>query len=51
MPRTSNILGFASYTPKETKIFTSDQLFDEMCMKLGGVAAENVIFNKTSSGK
>ena len=50
VPRTSNILGFAQYTPQETKIYSSDQLFDQMCMKLGGLAAENVIFRKTSSG-
>ena len=43
-------LGAAWYLPEERSITTKDQLLDEMCSALGGRAAEEVIFNKVSSG-
>ncbi|XP_065077412.1 paraplegin [Ochlerotatus camptorhynchus] len=50
VPRTSLALGFAQYTPKEQKLYSKDQLFDKMCMALGGRAAENITFNRITTG-
>ncbi|XP_063705579.1 paraplegin [Culicoides brevitarsis] len=50
VPRTSLALGFAQYTPKDQKLFTKEQLFDKMCMALGGRAAEALTFNKITTG-
>lgn len=43
-------LGAAWYLPEERSITTKDQLLDEMCSALGGRAAEEIIFNRVSSG-
>jgi cell division protease FtsH len=43
-------LGAAWYLPEERQITTYDQMFDEMTATLGGRAAEEVIFNKVSTG-
>ncbi len=43
-------LGAAWYLPEERQITTYDQMFDEMTAALGGRAAEQVIFNKVSTG-
>lgn len=37
-------LSFVQYLPKEQYLFTQDQLFDRMCMMLGGRVAEQVFF-------
>lgn len=50
VPRTSLALGFAQYTPAEQKLFTKEQLFDKMCMVLGGRAAENLMFSRITTG-
>nr|CAD2182086.1 unnamed protein product [Meloidogyne enterolobii] len=50
IPRTSAALGFAQYSPKDRKLFTKEELFDRMCMMLGGRVAENVIFGKITTG-
>ncbi|XP_052873650.1 paraplegin [Anopheles cruzii] len=50
VPRTSLALGFAQYTPKEQKLYSREQLFDKMCMALGGRAAESLIFNRITTG-
>lgn len=50
VPRTSLALGFAQYTPSEQKLFNKEQLFDKMCMVLGGRAAENLMFSKITTG-
>jgi AFG3 family protein len=50
VPRGIGTLGFAQYLPKEEYITRTEQLLDRMCMALGGRAAENVIFNKISTG-
>lgn len=50
VPRTSLALGFAQYTPSEQQLYTKEQLFDKMCMTLGGRAAENLIFNSITTG-
>jgi len=43
-------LGAAWYLPEERQITTFEQMFDEMIATLGGRAAEQVIFNKVSTG-
>ncbi len=35
-------LGYAQYLPKEQYLYTREQLFDRMCMMLGGRVAEHV---------
>ncbi len=50
VPRTSLALGFAQYTPKEQKLYSTEQLFDKMCMALGGRAAENITFSSITTG-
>jgi cell division protease FtsH len=43
-------LGAAWYLPEERQITTREQLVDEMCATLGGRAAEQIIFDKISTG-
>ena len=43
-------LGAAWYLPEERSITTKEQMIDEMCATLGGRAAEELTFNKISSG-
>jgi AFG3 family protein len=50
VPRGVAALGYAQYLPKEQFIYQEDQLIDEMCMALGGRAAEQIIFGKMSTG-
>lgn len=50
VPRTSLALGFAQYTPTEHKLHSKEQLFDKMCMVLGGRAAENLMFSRITTG-
>lgn len=50
VPRTSLALGFAQYTPSEQKLYSKEELFGKMCMALGGRAAENLTFNRITTG-
>lgn len=50
VPRGVAALGYAQYLPKEQFLYTTEQLMDEMCMTLGGRAAEEIIFGKVSTG-
>ena len=50
VPRGIAALGYAQYLPKEQFLHQTDQLIDEMCMALGGRAAEDIIFGKISTG-
>ena len=43
-------LGAAWYLPDERQITRSEQILDEMCATLGGRAAEEIIYNKISTG-
>jgi ATP-dependent Zn protease len=36
LPRTSQALGFAQYTPTDKKLYSPEELMDRMCMALGG---------------
>lgn len=50
VPRGIAALGYAQYLPKEQFLYQTEQLMDEMCMTLGGRAAEEIIFGKISTG-
>ncbi|HEY8402652.1 MAG TPA: ATP-dependent zinc metalloprotease FtsH, partial [Cytophagaceae bacterium] len=50
VPRGVAALGYAQYLPKEQFLYTTEQLIDEMCMTLGGRAAEELIFGRISTG-
>ncbi|KAG1934097.1 AFG3-like protein 1 [Pimephales promelas] len=43
-------LGYAQYLPKEQFLYTREQLFDRMCMMLGGRVAEQVFFGRITTG-
>ena len=43
-------LGAAWYLPDERQITRVEQMLDEMCATLGGRAAEEIMFNKISTG-
>ena len=43
-------LGAAWYLPDERQITRAEQMLDEMCATLGGRAAEEIIYNKISTG-
>ncbi len=43
-------LGAAWYLPEERQITTYEQIFDEITSALGGRAAEDIIFNRISTG-
>ena len=50
VPRGVAALGYAQYTPKEQYLYNTDQLFDQICMTLGGRASESLHFKKISTG-
>jgi AFG3 family protein len=50
VPRGVAALGYAQYTPKEQYLYNTDQLFDQICMTLGGRASEDIFFQKISTG-
>lgn len=50
VPRGIAALGYAQYLPKEQFLYQTEQLMDEMCMTLGGRAAEQLVFEKISTG-
>ncbi|WP_317235770.1 ATP-dependent zinc metalloprotease FtsH [Niabella hibiscisoli] len=50
VPRGTAALGFAQYLPKEKYLTLTEELEDDMCMTLGGRAAEQVFFGKISTG-
>ena len=43
-------LGYAQYLPQEQHLYTTEQLFDRMCMALGGRASEQIFFNRITTG-
>ncbi|MBP6050171.1 MAG: ATP-dependent zinc metalloprotease FtsH, partial [Chitinophagales bacterium] len=50
IPRGIAALGYAQYLPKEQYLYRTEQLLDEICMTLGGRAAEEIVFGKISTG-
>lgn len=49
-PRTNAALGFSQMLPRDQYLFTKEQLFERMCMALGGRAAEAISFSRVTSG-
>lgn len=43
-------LGYAQYLPKDQYLLTKEQLFDRMCMTLGGRVSEELFFNRITTG-
>jgi len=43
-------LGAAWYLPEERQLTTTEQMLDEICAAMGGRAAEEVFFNRISTG-
>ncbi|XP_049578746.1 mitochondrial inner membrane m-AAA protease component AFG3L1 [Syngnathus scovelli] len=43
-------LGYAQYLPREQYLYSREQLFDRMCMMLGGRVAESVFFGRITTG-
>jgi len=43
-------LGYAQYLPKEQYLYSTEQLYDRMCMTLGGRASEQIFFNRITTG-
>lgn len=43
-------LGFAQYIPHEKYLLTKEQLFDKMCMTLGGRVSEELFFGRITTG-
>ena len=50
VPRGSAALGYAQYLPKDQSLHSEPQLFDQMCMTLGGRAAEQIVFGSITTG-
>ncbi len=50
VPRGVAALGYAQYLPKEQFLYQTEQMIDEICMTLGGRAAEEIVFGKISTG-
>lgn len=50
VPRGTAVLGYAQYTPKEQYLYSTEQLFDQVCMALGGRVAEEIFFGTISTG-
>lgn len=50
VPRGTAALGYAQYTPKEQYLYSTEQLFDQVCMALGGRVAEEIFFGTVSTG-
>ncbi|OXU21195.1 hypothetical protein TSAR_011473 [Trichomalopsis sarcophagae] len=43
-------LGYAQYLPREQYLYTKEQLFDRMCMTLGGRVSEEIFFHRITTG-
>jgi cell division protease FtsH len=50
VPRGVAALGYAQYLPKEQYLHHTDQILDDVCMTLGGRAAEELVFGRISTG-
>lgn len=43
-------LGYAQYLPREQYLYSKEQLFDRMCMTLGGRVSEEIFFSRITTG-
>ena len=49
-PRTNSPFGFKQEFPLDRKLQTNDQIFNKMCVLLGGRIAESIIFGRVTTG-
>eukprot|EP01135_Chromosphaera_perkinsii_P004222 Nk52_evm11s272 gene=Nk52_evmTU11s272 len=50
VPRGAAALGYAQYLPSDLHLYTKEQLYDRMCMALGGRIAEEITFGRITTG-
>lgn len=50
IPRGIGALGYAQYLPKDQYLYSTQQLFDRMCMTLGGRVSEQIFFGTITTG-
>ncbi|MEN0004908.1 MAG: ATP-dependent zinc metalloprotease FtsH [Bacteroidota bacterium] len=50
VPRGAAALGYAQYLPRDQYLYRTEQLLDEMTATLGGRAAEDIVFDKITTG-
>jgi len=50
IPRGSAALGYAQYQPHDKNLYSYNDLFDRMCMMLGGRISEEINFGSISTG-
>ncbi|KAJ1920072.1 AAA ATPase afg3 [Mycoemilia scoparia] len=50
IPRGQGALGYAQYLPKDQYLYSTEQLYDRMCMTLGGRASEEIFFKIVTTG-
>ena len=50
VPRGENALGFSQNKPQDKKLYKFEELYDQICVFLGGRVAEEVIFNSITTG-
>lgn len=50
VPRGLAALGYAQYLPEERYLYTKEALLDRMIMAMGGRVAEEIVFNRISTG-
>ncbi|PRP85996.1 hypothetical protein PROFUN_05767 [Planoprotostelium fungivorum] len=50
VPRGVAALGYAQYQPKDQNLYSKEELFDRICMTLGGRIAEIIKFGKITTG-
>ncbi|XP_052870467.1 AFG3-like protein 2 [Anopheles cruzii] len=43
-------LGYAQYLPKDQYLLSTEQLYDRMCMTLGGRVSEEIFFDRITTG-
>lgn len=50
IPRAKGALGFAQYLPEELSLYHKEALIDMICVALGGRIAEEIFFEKVTTG-
>jgi AFG3 family protein len=50
VPRSKGSLGFAQYMPDDILLYSKEQLLDLICVSLGGRVAEEIFFNRITTG-
>jgi len=50
VPRGMSALGHAQYLPEERYLYSTEALMDRMTMALGGRVAENIVFDRVTTG-